>query len=236
MTTWPFPIPKSAYLIALIGTDGSGKSTQARLLAEWLESRGREVTLQVNRANEPLRSVLAEIAAAAGARDVRELLGDELAQFLAAAFRWRALLDVVPHLDRPGAIVVVDRYSYCYVAAFEAVGLERGWIVRKMFDVFPTPDLTIYLDVSPEVAARREDVHGAHAQGIDFIRAHGAAYRRLPEASSFALVDADRSFDEVREAIRALVERKLSELTADPPPGAGGVGAGDAASVRPRRS
>jgi dTMP kinase len=208
------PIPKRSSLIAIIGTDGAGKTTQTQLLAEWLEAQGHAVITHLNSSQQPLRSVLADIAKTAGVRDDLELLGEELAQFLSNLLKWQALVDLIPDLDVPGAVVVADRYSYCYVAASEARGLDKTWIVRRMFDIFPEPDITIYLDVSPAEAARREAARDPYPQGLDFIKKHAAAYARLPEASSFSFVDANGTIEEVQSAIRAVVERELARRAA----------------------
>jgi dTMP kinase len=139
------------------GGDGAGKSTQVRLLTEHLTSRGGDVLVT----RQPGGTEL-------GAR-IRELVlhGDHVSP------RAEALLfaaDKAHHVDeliRPalaaGRVVITDRYTDSSIA-YQGAGRDLGadeirdlqhWAVAGLL-----PDLTIVLDVSPEVGrARRGDVH-----------------------------------------------------------------------------
>ena len=139
------------------GGDGAGKSTQVRLLTEHLTSRGGDVLVT----RQPGGTAL-------GAR-IRELVlhGDHVSP------RAEALLfaaDKAHHVDeliRPalaaGRVVITDRYTDSSIA-YQGAGRDLGadeirdlqhWAVAGLL-----PDLTIVLDVSPELGrARRGDVH-----------------------------------------------------------------------------
>lgn len=145
------------WFICFEGGDGAGKTTQVRLLTEELERRGHTVVVTREPGGTPL-----------GAR-IRDLLlhGDHVAP------RAEALLfaaDKAHHVDeliRPaldaGRIVVTDRYTDSSIA-YQGAGRDLGadeirrlqhWAVAGLF-----PDLTIVLDVTPEVGRqRRGDVH-----------------------------------------------------------------------------
>ncbi|PYG01119.1 thymidylate kinase [Georgenia satyanarayanai] len=147
MTTHAPPL-----FIALEGGDGSGKSTQARLLREWLEARGRAVVLTREPGGTDLGRTLR-----------REVLhGEDLdprtEALLYAADRAHHVHTLVrPALAR-GAVVVTDRYidsSVAYQGAGRRLGREeiRGlsmWATGGLL-----PDLTVVLDLDAATAAAR---------------------------------------------------------------------------------
>jgi dTMP kinase len=184
----PSPRPRVAggFFIALEGGDGAGKSTHARLLHGWLEGLGHEVVTT----HEP--------GATATGRRLRELLlhSDALdpraEALLFAADRAQHVATVVrPALER-GAIVVTDRYSDSSVAyqgagrsldGAEVAQLSR-WATRDL-----VPDLTVVLDVPPDVGRRRlggrpdrlesepEEFHASVRQRfLDLARRHPRRY------------------------------------------------------------
>nr|WP_281373008.1 dTMP kinase [Kineococcus aurantiacus] len=143
------------FFLALEGGDGSGKTTQARLLAAWLEELGHEAV------------VTREPGGTATGRDVRALLlehrdGPPLSPraeaLLFAADRAQHVAEVVRPGLRRGAVVLTDRYvdsSLAYqgagrdLPASEVETLSR-WATQGLL-----PDLTVVLDVDPTTAAQR---------------------------------------------------------------------------------
>lgn len=140
------------WFICFEGGDGAGKTTQVRLLTDQLERRGHQVLVTREPGGTPL-----------GAR-IRDLLlhGDHVSP------RAEALLfaaDKAHHVDeliRPaleaGTVVITDRYTDSSIA-YQGAGRDLGadeirrlqqWAVAGLF-----PDLTIVLDVTPEVGRRR---------------------------------------------------------------------------------
>jgi dTMP kinase len=155
------------------GGDGAGKSTQVRLLTELLEQRGREVVVTRQPGGTPLGAQIRELV----------LHGDHVAA------RAEALLfaaDKAHHVDQlikpalaQGHVVITDRYvdsSITYQGAGRELGRDeitalQHWAVGGLL-----PDLTIVLDVSPEVGReRRGDVHDRLESEAD---AFHAAVRR----------------------------------------------------------
>jgi dTMP kinase len=185
--------------VSLEGIDGSGKSTQARLLAEQL---GPEALL------------IREPGGTEAAERVRELLADpaveldplaELLLFLAA----RA--DLTARVIRPaleaGRAVVSDRFADSSVAY---QGAARGLGVGEVISLTDAateglwPDLTILLRVDPAVGSERAD--GAdrfETEGVEFQRAVAQAYEEIARIASdrVVVVDGEGSVDEVRERV-----------------------------------
>lgn len=195
--------------ITLEGGDGAGKSTQAELLGQWLESRGYEVV----RTREPGGTQLGVA--------LRDLLlhGADIAPraeaMLYAADRAQHVAEVVrPALQR-GAVVVQDRYidsSLAYQGAgrpldpAEIRGLSE-WATGELW-----PDLTILLDVSPELAIERRAKVGAQAdrlesEAADFHRRVREGFLGLADAEPqrFLVLDASTPVADLHAAITARV-------------------------------
>ena len=194
--------------ISLEGIDGSGKTTQAKLLAEELGSDAILV-------REPGGTPASE--------RIRELLADpaipldrctELLLFCAA--RAQLIAEVInPALGRE-ATVICDRYSDSSIA-YQGGGRGLGAdYVRQLCNATTGglwPELTILLWVEPEAALRRtEGDDRFEAEGIEFQRGVAAAYRELAEQEPgrIRLVDAEGPVDEVHQAVMA----ELAKVTA----------------------
>ena len=124
-------------LIVIEGTDGVGRSTQMRLLKEWLETTGRCPRYQ------DVRSILA----GKGLREAKEgtTLGRvTMALFYATDFADRLENEVIPAL-RAGFVVLTDRYIYSLVARAIVRGIDPDWI-RDVYGFALKPD-TVYFSV-----------------------------------------------------------------------------------------
>lgn len=140
--------------VALEGPDGSGKTTQAARLAAWLGSVGREVVAcrepGGTALGERLRSILL---------DRSELtIGMRAEMLLFMSSRAQLVEEVIrPALDR-GAVVVVDRFllsTVVYQGYSGGLDVDQLWQIGLMATSGLLPDLTLVIDVSPEVAKSR---------------------------------------------------------------------------------
>jgi dTMP kinase len=185
--------------VSLEGIDGSGKSTQAKLLVDAL---GDETLL------------VREPGGTAAAERVRDLLADtavdldplaELMLFCAA----RA--DLVKGVIRPaleaGRDVVSDRFAdstVAYQGAARGLGVE---LVQRFSDAATgglAPELTLLIRVDPELAARRtEGEDRFEAAGLEFQRRVAAAYDDIAsrEADRIVTVDGTGSVEEVQARV-----------------------------------
>ena len=136
-------------LIAFEGLDQSGKQTQAELLRDRVVDRGRLVRLLSFPAyNTHIGTEIGK--ALQGDRHY----GPDVMQLLYVANRYELKPEIARELER-GTVVICDRYLASSVAYGEAQGLDPAWLV-EMQRQLPQPDVTVLLDIAPDVSARRK--------------------------------------------------------------------------------
>jgi dTMP kinase len=134
-------------LFIVEGIDGSGKSTQLTLLAQWLRSEGHLVVF-----SEWNSSPVVRLTTARGKK--RKLLTPLTFSLIHATdFSDRVERDIVPSL-KAGAIVLADRYVYTAFARDVVRGVDPGW-VRSLYRFAVVPTRAFYFRVPLEVALRR---------------------------------------------------------------------------------
>ncbi|KRC52112.1 thymidylate kinase [Leifsonia sp. Root227] len=197
--------------ITIEGGDGTGKSTQAKLIEEWLAERGRTVV----RTREPGGT---EVGV-----EIREIVlhhrGDIAARaeaLLYAADRAHHIETFVrPALER-GEVVLQDRYLDSSVA-YQGAGRVLDPVEIRNLSLWAAqgllPDLTILLDLDETAARARLDTSRTRydrleAEKSDFHARVRAAYLGLAEAEPerFLVVDASRPVDEIAADIRTRLE------------------------------
>ena len=134
-------------LIVLEGADGSGRSTQIRLITDWLEGRGH-ATLNVGLKRSNL--VSAELDQAMNGNVLSPLT---LSLFYATDFADQLENRIIPAL-RSGFIVVADRYIYTLMAREMVRGGNKAWI-KSLYSIALEPDIVFYLNVSPRFLVER---------------------------------------------------------------------------------
>lgn len=208
-TTMTFQaITKRAHLIVLIGLDGAGKTTQAAMLAEWLRQRGYQAAIHPNESLDSFKSALHSIAVKHGYPDGDAMVGLETRQLLFAVIKWNTMIKMRDLLGQDNLFVVMDRYSYCQVAAARYLLGDKAWLIEEFFASCPRPDVTFFLDVSAATAERRMTARATETLIIPrwFLEGHAAAYRGLPEAKQFVVVDGEQT---VAAVSRDIADRML---------------------------
>jgi dTMP kinase len=185
------------------GVDGSGKSTQAQLLEEWLRSDGQEVI----GTREPGGTELGE--------GVRQLLlaGPAMTPWAEAALFASARAELVERVIRPalerGASVVCDRYidsSVAYQGVARGLGVGRVLELNLAATRGLMPDRTFVLLVDPAGARGRQDAAPDRIEREDdeFLRTVDEAYRGLAAIFPKRIValDGARPATEIAEQVR----------------------------------
>ena len=134
-------------LFIVEGIDGSGKSTQLTLLAQWLRSEGYPVVFSEWNSSPIVRSTTSR-----GKK--RKLLTPLTFSLIHATdFSDRVEREIVPSL-KAGAVVLADRYVYTAFARDVARGVDPAW-VRSLYRFAPQPTQAFYFRVPLEVALHR---------------------------------------------------------------------------------
>lgn len=134
-------------LIAFEGPDGSGKTTQRKLLKRWLESHDQEV-VSTRWASSPLVKPLLKVR-----KRIRTLSIEEYSLLHAVDFRHRVETSILPALWA-GKTVLADRYLFTALARDAARGLDLDWLLHAYAPLL-WPDLVIYFSMTPEDSRRR---------------------------------------------------------------------------------
>jgi dTMP kinase len=196
--------------LSLDGLDGAGKSTQCRLLAEWLRGQGHGVVTCIDPGGTAVGERIRELLLN---RDMT--LPCEALLFMAS--RAQLVAEVIkPALDA-GQTVLSDRFLLANVVyQGHAGGLEpeQLWTIGRFATGGVEPDLTIVLDMPLEAASARRNRPADRVEGRELAyhrrvrEGFLAEARRQPER--IRVVDASGSVEAVQEAIRQEVAHVLA--------------------------
>lgn len=195
-----------ALFITFEGPEGSGKSTQLKLLEEWLSGRGHDVLATREPGgtsiSEAVRSILLNPANTA-MRPVTEIL-------LFSAARAQIVAQVIrPHMER-GGIVLCDRYADSTLA-YQGYGRGLDLDTLRAITAFATgglvPHLTVYLDIAIEDGLRRKSAqewNRLEDQTLTFHRRVRQGYLEMAaaEPERWLVLDAAQPIAGVQSAIR----------------------------------
>src|SRR5215813_11647910 len=139
--------PRRGRLIVVEGIDGSGKSTQIKLLQRWLQAHGQQVFFTEWNSSELVRQ-----ATKRGKK--KNLLTPTTFSLLHATdFADRLTYSIIPYL-KAGMTVLADRYVYTAFARDIARGVDPQW-VRDLYSFAVRPDAVFYFKVPLDVAVDR---------------------------------------------------------------------------------
>jgi dTMP kinase len=211
------------------GPEGSGKSTQARLLYESLHARRFPVILT----REPGGTRIGDLIR----RIVLDLQHTEMAptteMLLFSAARAQLVSEVIrPYLEQ-GGIVLCDRYADS-TFAYQGYGLGRDLAELRVITAAATgglrPDITFYLDISAAEGLERKRRKGVRSTGqrgandewnrldareLEYHQRVEAGYRELiaRDPERWRVLDARQSIEALAEQIAAIVEPYLASIT-----------------------
>ncbi len=192
-------------LIVFEGIDGTGKSTQIKLLAQYLRESGLEVVTDFEPTRGPWGMKVREAAMAGERLDIEEEINCLLQD------RREHVRDVIePALER-GAWVLLDRY-YLSMMAYQGASGVSVEDIREWNEEFATvPDIAFWLDIPLEVAVERMRARGNAADAFEqepFLQACKNIYAAM-EMPWLHRVEADGRIEETQAKVRAIVQALL---------------------------
>ena len=213
----PFPI--KGKLIAIEGTDGTGRSTQVGMLKNWLEVQGYAV-LETGWARSNLMQKSIELAKSGNIMDRMTFT-----LLYATDFADRFENQVIPAL-KSGHIVLTDRYIYTAFVRDAVRDPDQRWI-RDLFSFAMVPHTVIYLKIKVEDLIPRVieaggmnyweagmDLHMGQDLFDSFVNYQSrltAEYDKLAKEFDFETIDARKAVDEIQEKIRENVKELLGK-------------------------
>jgi dTMP kinase len=202
---------KNAYqgkFIVFEGLDGSGQSTEAELLKNFLSEKGIDVILTKeptmdSDAGKKIRDVL----------DKKEKAEpDELQSLFASDRREHLNKLIIPSLKQ-GKWIVSDRYCFSSFAYGTSDKVELDWIIR-INDDFVLPDLTIILKVRPGICIERIEKRGSKKtlfEKQEKLAEVWNIYEVLPERfGNCVIIDGEKSIEEVFKEVKKIVNNRFN--------------------------
>ncbi|MDP3990783.1 MAG: dTMP kinase [Candidatus Nealsonbacteria bacterium] len=194
--------------IVIEGLDGSGQSTQVKLLGDFLINKELKVILT----KEPTQDSEAS-------KEIREIL-DKKIKIKPGKLQELFIQDRKEHLDKliipalkKGKIVISDRYFFSTFAFGASDGLDLEWLI-KINDGFILPDLVFILKVSPQICVKRIESRGEGKKLFEReekLAEVWETYKVLPgRFKNVYMIEGEKSIEEVFSQIKTLVHSKLN--------------------------
>ncbi|XP_060775753.1 thymidylate kinase [Neoarius graeffei] len=193
-------------LIVLEGVDKAGKTTQCQKLVHALKKSGRAAEMirfpdRTTQIGQLISSYL----------EKRNNLEDHTVHLLFAANRWE-LVPQMKKLLEQGVTLVVDRYAFSGVAFTSAKqGFSLEWCMQPEVGL-PKPDLVIFLQLSPSVAAERGEFGMERYETGTFQSIVQQRFEQLMKDPSinWKVIDAARSIEAVHSDLKVLCENTIN--------------------------
>jgi dTMP kinase len=192
--------------ITFEGVDGAGKSTHLAWFADTLRERGMDVVVTREPGGTPLGEQLREM-----------VLNQPMSLGAEAMLMFASRIEHVEKVIRPaldaGKWVISDRFSdasFAYQGSGRGMDWERLKELERWVDI--KPDLTLFFDVSIEVARQRLSNNATldrfeKEEGDFFERVRSGYHRRVrEEPRRFKVIDAAKSLDEVKHQLEEIVK------------------------------
>ena len=205
---------KRGLFITVEGTDGSGKTTQIKLMEDYIRGKGFDVTLTREpggtRISESIRAIILE--------PENKEMGKTAEMLLYASARAQLVAEVIKPAIEAGATVICDRFvdsSYVYQ------GFGRGIDARTIEEVNRAaldglePDITFFFDISPEIALiRRIASTGADRIENEKMEFHMKVYTGYKKLAAIyperiKSIDSNRGIEEIFKDVKVWIDRLM---------------------------
>lgn len=201
--------------IAFEGIDGSGKSTQIKLLDTYLRGKGVPLFLTREPTDADIGTLIRRCLKGELPMNEKAVAALFVADRLDHVFGENGLLEKV----ESGTSVITDRYylsSYAYHGAF----IPMDWVIEanRLSAEALTPDLTVFLDVPPEDALERIAARGGKKERYEKLESlkrvrekYFEAMQKLDRRERFAVIRADGDIASTQSAVRFSVDKLFEE-------------------------
>jgi dTMP kinase len=201
--------------IVLDGADGCGTTTQGKQLATRLRAEGYQVTLTAEPSTGPIGKLIRKYLGGGLPKPDGEML-KAMMTLLFSADRIEHLAFEVEKLLRRGHIVICDRYVLS-TFAYQTDALDEFHWIAQVSQKALTPDVTVIVEVTPEVGMARCDDRGGRKEIYECLEVQERVsdnYRRLrnfPHGVVLTL-DGEGDPDEITDQLLELVRPHIKEL------------------------
>ena len=202
---------KKNLFIAFEGIDGSGKSTQVKLIAEKMEANGHKVHTTCEPTTGPIGKIIRDIFNHRIEGDQRTIAA------LFAADRLEHILNAKEGIRKKleeGFTVITDRY-YFSSYAYHSVHVSMDWVIEinRLSAELLRPDLNIYIDISPEVSMERlrkdrssMEMYETLENQRNVYAKYEEAFARLKGQEKIASVNGRQTPEEIAQEILKIVK------------------------------
>lgn len=190
------------------GLDGSGQSTQSKLLADFLVKKGFKILLTkepttISEAGKKIRKILDE-KQKTNPKKLQELFARDRKEHLKK--------EIIPALKK-GKIVISDRYFFSSLSYGKASGLSLDWLI-KINSKFLMPDLTFILKVRPKICLERIEKRGDKRtlfEKEEKLKKVWQIYKTLPKRfKNIKVIDGEKPIKEVFKEVKVLLNSTLN--------------------------
>ncbi|HEY5585902.1 MAG TPA: dTMP kinase [Ruminiclostridium sp.] len=196
------------------GTDGSGKTTQIKLVEEYIREKGYEVVLSREPGGTRVSELIRDLVLDSANTEIVPLTE----MILYAASRAQHVAEVIKPAVDMGKIVICDRFvdsSYAYQGCGRGVDLRIVADVNRVAIDGMVPDITFFLDIDPEIAIeRRINSTGAdriEQEKIDFHTRVYDGYKKMAMLypDRIKVIDANKSIKDIFSQIKEYLNELL---------------------------
>lgn len=186
--------------ISFEGIDGSGKTTQARLLYETLRKQ-RKCLLTREPTQGDIGNFIKKLIK-------RKKINPMAVQLLFAADRSFHVENLIKPKLKNGYTVITDRYFFSTIAYGKAGGLDEEWL-KEVNVRFIRPEITLVFDIDPKIAierisSRRKDTH--YFERLKFLQTTRNVYKRLAKEYGCNMIDGSKDIDTIKEEILSIIK------------------------------
>ncbi len=203
--------------IVVEGLDGTGKTTQIKILAEYIKAKGRTVEITAEPTAHPTGKLIRRILSG----EVKTTPWSLAALFLSDRIVHNKADDGIERMLSDGKTVISDRYYYS-TFAYQGHETDLDWAMDMHFNCpeVRKPDLVLFLTMSPEkcverIRANRPDEAIEIYENVESLtkisRQFDTVFEKLKDRENIVYIDADGTIEEVSQRLFEAYEKYIGE-------------------------